>query len=398
MLTEVLNVAVLYGNGSANPNVPEILGEIPKVKLLYQAKEPGDLQSRSYGVPSDCVLVYLDGEQKLPEWLQDLTTSFPEAAVMLCSARMEPDFLIQAMQRGVREILPLPLAKPDLEAAFDRVRAVKRRVSDPTTSKGNILAVTAHKGGAGTTTVAVNLAAALAESQSQKVLIMDLGRPFPDVGNFLDQEAPYNLFDLIQNVHDLDLAFLEKIIQPYEGDLSILHGISDFKEQDSIDLAALEKILTLLRTQYAWIIVDLSHWLDELFLRVLAEADMVMLLTALTVPDLRNLANLWTILRDLRLQQNKIKLVVNRYERGAGLSIKNLDQVVKEPVFSTLSPDYDSCLEAINRGVPLAKVAPNSKLCTEIKVLANKLNQQTEVQEESAAGNGARPRRRFWLF
>ncbi|MDI6812581.1 MAG: AAA family ATPase [Deltaproteobacteria bacterium] len=397
MLTEVLNVAVLYGNGSANPQVPQILGEIPKVKLLYQAQEPGDLQSRSYGVPSDCVLVYLDGEQKLPEWLQDLSTNFPEAAVMLCSARMEPDFLIQAMQRGVREILPLPLAKSDLEAAFDRVRAVKRRVSDPAASKGNILVVTAHKGGAGTTTVAVNLAAALAEIHSQKILIMDLGRPFPDVGNFLDQEAPYNLFDLIQNVHDLDLPFLEKIIQPYEGNLSILHGISDFKEQDSIDLAALEKILALLRTQYAWIIIDLSHWLDELFLRVLGEADIVMLITALTVPDLRNLANLWTILRDLRLQQNKMKLVVNRYERGAGLSIKNLDQVVKEPVFATLSPDYDTCLEAINRGVPISKVGPSSRLCTEIKVLANKLSEQSEIQETSA-GNGARPRRRFWLF
>lgn len=397
MLTEILNVAVLYGNGSANPAVPEILGKIPKVKLLCQAQEPGELESQSYGVPSDCILVYLDGEQTLPEWLHDLTVSFPKAAVMLCSAKMETDFLIQAMQRGVREILPLPLAAPDVEAAFERLRVVKRRSSDTGGSKGRIVVVTGHKGGAGITTVAVNLALALAEVQSQKLMLMDLGRPFPDVGNFLDQEAPYNLFDLIHNVYELDQAFLEKIIQHYETNVAVLHGITDFKEQDSIDLAALEKIFTLLRTQYAWIIVDLSHWLDELFLRVLGEADMVLLLTALTVPDLRNLANLWPILREWRLLHDKVKLVVNRYEKGVSLGLKSLDQVVKEPVFTMLPYDYEPCLEAINRGVPLGKVAPNSRLWAGIKDLAHKLNQKVEVQEESA-GNGARPRRRFWIF
>lgn len=397
MLTEVLNVSVLYGNGSVNPIIPEILGGIPKVKLLCQAKVPSDLESQSFGVPSDCVLVYLDGEQTLPEWLPELAAGLPQAAIMLCSARMESDFLIQAMQKGVREILPLPLVKPDLEAAFERMRSVKRRVSDPMASRGKILVVTGHKGGVGVTTVAVNLALALAEIQPQKMALMDLGRPFPDVGNFLDQDAPYNLFDLIQNIYDLDHSFLEKIIQTYDNNLVILQGITDFKEQDSIDLDVLDKIFTLLRTAYTWIIVDLSHWLDELFLRVLGEADLVLLLTALTVPDLRNLGNLWPILREWQLVQNKVKLVINRYEKGTGLGLKSLDQVVKDPVYATLPNDPQTCLEAINRGVPLSKVTPNSKLQSGIKDLAHKLHQQFQVQEDSA-GNGARPRKRFWIF
>jgi len=195
MLTEVLNVSVLYGNGSPNPIIPEILGEIPKIKLLGQAQGPDELQSQSYGVPSDCILVYLDGDQNLPDWLQELTASQPQTAVMLASARMDTEFLLRAMQSGVREILPLPLSRTDLEAAFDRIRSVKRRVSDPTTGKGKILVVTGHKGGIGATTVAVNLALALADMQPRRMILVDLGRPFPDVGNFLDQEAPYNLFD-----------------------------------------------------------------------------------------------------------------------------------------------------------------------------------------------------------
>jgi pilus assembly protein CpaE len=397
MLTEVLNVSVLYGNSPPNPAIPEILGKIPKVRLLCQAAGPKDLETQSYGVAPDCVLVYLDGEQTLPDWLPDLATEQPRAAIMLCSARMEPEFLIQAMQRGVREILPLPLAKSDLEAAFERVRMLKRRVSDPMASKGKILVVTGHKGGIGTTTVAVNLALALAEMQGQKLILMDLGRPFPDVGHFLDLEAPYNLYDLMQNVYDLDQAFLEKIVQPYEDNLAVIHGISDFKEQDSIDLEALEKIFAFLRAHYPWTIVDLSHWLDDLFLKVLGEADLVILLTALTVPNLRNLGQLWPIFRQWQFAQDKVKLVVNRYEKGTGLSLRNLNQVIKDPVFATLPNDEHHSDEAINRGVPLSRIAPNSKLWLAIKDLAQKLQQQAKPQEETA-GNGTRPRRRFWIF
>jgi pilus assembly protein CpaE len=397
MLTEVLHVSVLYGNGSANPIVPEILGNIPKVKLLCQAQEPRDLESQGQWVSSDCVLVYLDGVQALPDWLEDLTVNQPQTSVMLCSAKMESEFLIRAMQMGVREILPLPLVKPDLEAAFERLRAARRRISDPMVRKGKVLAVTGHKGGVGITTIAVNLAIALAEMQSEKVALVDLGRPFPDVSNFLDQDAPYNIFALIRNAAELDHGFLQKIIQPYEGNLAILPGISDFKEQDSIDLDALDKIFALLRPLYKWIIVDLSHWLDDLFLKVLGEADLAVFLTALTVPDLRNLGNLWPILKDWQLLQDKVKLVINRYDKASSLSLRSLDQVVREPVFATLPVDFQASTEAINRGVPLAKVAPNSKLWLGIRELAQKLNQQVQTREE-ADSNGARPRRRFWIF
>ena len=121
--------------------------------------------------------------------------------------------------------------------------------------------------------------------------LIDLGRPFPDVGTFLDQESNYSIVDLIQNIATLDKSFIQRIMQPYGAKLSILHGASDFKEQDSIDLDSLERIFALLRDMYDFIVIDLSHWLDELFLKVLTEADIVLMLTGLTVPDLRNLKN-----------------------------------------------------------------------------------------------------------
>ncbi len=397
MLAELLNVSILHGPAQQGADLAGLLAEMPRVKLLNQGKGLEDLLGQGLKISPDLVLVYLDGQDTLPHWLEEVSIRLPQSAVMLCSSRSEPEFLIRAMQMGVREFLPLPVTRDTLEAALERVRQARLRLADPTMTRGRIIVVTGHKGGCGATSVAVNLAIALAEAKEEAVALVDLGRPFPDVGHFLDQDANYSIFDLIQNIKDLDHAFLKKIIQPYMGSLSIIHGISDFKEQDSIDLEALEKIFTLLRSLYKWVVVDLSHWLDDLFLKVLGEADLVLLLTALTVPDLRNLGNLWPLLRDWQLVQDRIKLVVNRYEKTNGLSLKNLDQVVKEPAFATLPNDPEPLIEAINRGVPLVRTAPNSRLQMALQDLAQRLHRQMGLQDE-LSGNGTRPKRRFWIF
>ena len=168
------------------------------------------------------------------------------------------------MQVGIREFLPLPLSQSDLEGALNRVRMSQKQLMPLDNQQGQIIVVTGHKGGAGTTMVAVNLALALAESVTGQVALIDLGRPFPDVATFLDQESTYSIIDMIQNNATLDKSFVQRIMQSYNPRLSILHGAVDFKDQDSIELESLERVLAILRDMYEFIVIDLSHWLDEL--------------------------------------------------------------------------------------------------------------------------------------
>ena len=190
----------------------------------------------------------------------------------------------------------------------------------------------------------------------------------------------YTLFDLIQNQTNLDQAFLEKTIQPYEKNLALIHGISDFNDQDSIHLEGLRKVFTILKAHYRWVVVDLSHWLDDLFLQVVQDADLVLMMVELSVPDLRNLGHLWPLLRHWMQVQEKMKLVINRYDRGNGLNLGNLEQVLKQKAYFTLPSDYENVSEAINRGVPLANVAPKSKLCTSLEGLAQQLLGQLQTE------------------
>ncbi len=225
---------------------------------------------------------------------------------------------------------------------------------------------------------------------------MDLGRPFPDIGNFLDCENTYDLVDVIHNLESLDYSFFQKIMQPYGNNLDILHGISDFKEQDSLALEGVTKIFSIMRGLYRHIVVDLGHLFDEMFFRVFQEADLVLMLTELNVPNFRNLRKLWPTLKDWDQGQKKLKVVVNRYDKGNELGMRELLKIMDEPPLAILASDYQPLIKATNKGVPLAQAEPRSKLYLGIKDLAQKIIRLHGGEAKVAAG--AAVRRRFWIF
>ena len=398
MQSDNLTISVLFGTGVNRPEIQKVLESLPQLKVLDQTCDPQGYVNLHKGNWPDLVLVEMDGENQIPKWLENLSQDLGKTPILLCSHSREPEFLIKVMQVGIREFLPLPLNRKDLEAAVTRVWISQKRhqVVDGQ-DKGKVLVVTGHKGGSGGTTVAVNLAMALGEMIPEGLALVDLGRPFPDVGNFLDQEPSYSILDLIQNLNDLDQVFLQRIMQPYGGNLFILHGCSDFREQENIDPEALGKIFSLLRSHYKYTIVDLSHWLDDFFLHVVMEADMVLLLTGLTVPDLRNLKRLWPALLEWYQERRKIKLVVNRFDRGNGLQLKDVEQMVQQPVFATLASDYSVMMEALNQGTPLGVAAGRSKLWRDVKSLAQQVVRDLPSGLEMGAVEAA-PKKKFWLF
>jgi pilus assembly protein CpaE len=392
-----LTISVLFGTGVQRPEISAALDKFPQLKLLGQTTDPQNFFSQhKEGLP-DVVLVEMNGESRVPEWLENLPQEMPQTQVLVCSYNREPDFLIRAMQVGIREFLPLPLSQSDLEAALNRVRMSRKQVVPLDNRQGQIIVVTSHKGGAGSTTVAVNLAQALAESVTGQVALIDLGRPFPDVATFLDQESNYSIVDLIQNIATLDRSFLQRILQPYSPKLSILHGASDFKEQDSIELESLEGIFTMLRGLYNFIVIDLSHWLDELFLKVLIESDMILITTGLTVPDLRNLKKLWPHTMEWHHDKRKIKIVVNRYDHSSDLQLRDLESILQHPAYATLPSDYKSLMQCLNQGSPLSEAAPRSKLWRDVKGLAALILKELGDEGREADGAAA-TRKKFWFF
>ena len=89
------------------------------------------------------------------------------------------------------------------------------------------------------------------------------------------------------------------------------------------------------------------------------------------------------LFRRLGYDDRKIKLVLNRYQRSSKITAEVIAEAVGLPVAHTLSNDFASAIESINRGLMLDDVAPRSPLTRDIEALAPLLAGETTAAERA---------------
>jgi pilus assembly protein CpaE len=388
MKCKTLNVSVLFGTGSRDPAYREILSSLDNLKILQEGVDPNTFLTQHLGNLPDLVFVDLNGSIAIPDWLQQLIAQLPHTEVMVCSQSRDPDFLIRVLKLRAGGFIPLPLNREELLALMDRVRA--EREQHLVRGRGQLLAVAGTKGGVGTTSVATNLAVALAEIPGQTTVLLDLARPFPQIGQFLDLKSAHTIKDIVANAENLDPVFLQKVVAKHKSNLEVIIGqvYNNPKAPALVDQRALGKVFASLRSLYSSIVVDLGVGMDALYVQTLQEADLIWIVTQLTVSDLQNLKIIKMLLRDWNIPDKKIKIVVNRYTKDYDLGLKDIERNVYQPVSHTLPNDYKNLIEAINQGIALGEVAPRSKLWRKLESLAAELAAARQEQDKTEAPTG----------
>jgi pilus assembly protein CpaE len=383
MNAQIMKVSVLHGNGSVNPEFKEIFSGIHNCKLWKEARNPETFLAQHQETPPDLALVDLDGTGSIPDWLEPLIARLPQTEIMVCSHSRDPDFLIKVMKLRTGGFIPLPLNRQEFLTTLGRLQAEKEKPQGQGYSQ--ILAVTGTKGGVGTTSIATNLAVALAAAMPGGVILVDLARPFAHVGQFLDLECKHTIKDLVESADNLDPVFVKKIVQKHKSKLEVLLSYPDYHlEAPAVpDPRSLDKIFATLRKSYTWVVVDMGIWLDQFYARVLQEADQILLVTQLALPDLQNMKAIRVLFSKWDLDEDKVKVLVNRYAKNYALGLKDIENVLQQPISYTLPSDFPALNEAINQGEPLGTMAPRSKLWRRLEQLAGELASPASVASEA---------------
>lgn len=304
--------------------------------------------------------------------VEAVTTRHPGTAVVLMCSTHSPEYLLNAMRCGVREVLPSPVSADALHAAVQRVAAKLAGVPAARRS-GEVLAVLPCKGGSGATFLAANLAWAL--SQDASVLLVDLNLQFGDALSFLhDGRPPATVADVAAGIDRLDASLLAASTVKVLPRLSVLAAPDDPGQALEIQPEHVDAILSTASAHYDFVLLDLGRSMDTLAIRALDRSARVFAVLQPLLPAVRHASQLQQVFSSLGYAADKTQWVVNRHDRNAEIGLDRIRRSLRTQSLLTLADGGKEVSASIDHGEPLVATNRSHPLARQIAELAATLH------------------------
>lgn len=369
----------------------------PGLRLLISSRDAtalGNLQSVCQRVPSVEVSTRLVsnghvdplyGLERMPDlllvrvshlWREELAALLQRPPherppLLVCGQLSDQEGMRLAMQAGARDVLPEPIVETELMAALNRL-VMEVRVSSGV--EGKLVAVMSAKGGSGATLLACNLAHQLSV-KGGNTLLLDMDLQFGSVTHYLDVAQSHSHLEVLQQVEEMDGVALRGFCSHFSPTLHVLGGRAGelYLPQDA-QSEQLDTLLQLARSSYDWVVVDLPRQIDHLTSSVLEQADRVYVVVQQSVSHLRDASSLMRILReDLGVRGDQLQVVVNRYDKAAAISLKDIGEALRCANLLHLPNDFNLVSQSQNSGVPLGLQAPRASITVAVREMTEQL-------------------------
>jgi pilus assembly protein CpaE len=278
---------------------------------------------------------------------------FSNAAVFAVAGATEPELILQAMRAGASEFFTWPPVPETFHGAIRRT-ASRREAAHGSRPSSTTLAFFGAKGGAGTTTIAVNCAVELARLTKRATVIVDLKRGLGEVALFLGIRPRFTLLDAIDNLHRLDRAFLKELVTKHKSGVDLLAGSEQFDRPGAGDASALEELFQVLTRHYEYIVLDAGSDINLCSQAGLYAADAMFLVANPDVASVRNAQRLLERVRQLGACGERVRILLNRAAEPFPIAPKQIETAVGHPIHHMFASDYGIVSTALNSGVPLA--------------------------------------------
>jgi pilus assembly protein CpaE len=286
------------------------------------------------------------------ERVESLRASSAAAGVFVVAREPNPDVILQSMRAGANEFFTFP---PPEQTFFEAIRrTAARRTAAGHGDAATTLVFFGAKGGAGTTTVAVNCAVELARLSGERTIIVDLKSGLGEVGLFLGVRSRYTFVDALDNMNRFDAEFLRELVAKHKSGLEILAGSDTFDRPNAADGPALEEILRHLREEYEYVVIDAGSQINPAVMASLYTADTIGLVANPDVPSIRNAQRLVDRIRQMGASPDRVRLLLNRAAEPFPIPPAQIEAAVGHPIDHMFPSDYKTVSAALNSGVPLA--------------------------------------------
>jgi pilus assembly protein CpaE len=258
-----------------------------------------------------------------------------------------------------------------------------------TTGRGKIFTVYSTKGGAGKTTIAVNLAVALAQQHPEQVVLLDLSLTFGHTPLMLDLQPRASLSGMgVEALPKFDREALMQYLVAHSSTLRVLPGAIRPEEGESVTQEHVQLILGLLKRFFTYVVVDCSSTFSDTTLAALESADRIIFVATPEFTSVRDLVECQRIFTDVvRIPTDHFYYLLNQPYGFRALSRQEFEKGFGRSVDGELPHGGDTPSQSAARGQPFAVSQAGTSVGRAIEIG----EYRGPMSQSAPAGVGAAP-------
>jgi len=406
--TEKIKLLIVDDIAETRENLGKLLYFEPDIEIVGTASNGREAIEQAKTLAPDIVLMDIN----MPD-MDGITTSqeignvAPRCQVIMMSVQSEADYLRRSMLAGAMDFLTKPFTSEELSSSIHRVyeMGASRRVATaaiPDTTGagdtgpsrsgrgrpegGKLLVVYSPKGGTGCSTVVTNLAIALEQLTSRKVVLVDANLQFGDINVLLNLQGKHSIADATAQVGKLDAILMSAILSPHPSDIQVLAAPATPEMAETISGDEVKAVLKYLLAEFDYVLMDTASYLDDTVLAAMDLADRVLVILTPEIPAIKSTKLFFEVAEALQFPAEGIDLVLNKVLPRDGIRAEALERSIKHTIATQLPFDTRGIRQSTNQGLPIIMAEPNHPLSEGFVDLARKelalLEPQPQEQPE----------------
>jgi pilus assembly protein CpaE len=331
----------------------------------------------------DLLIVDLDGATDPVADAAALKTAVPGGCIVIGVGRINDVALYRDLVAvGLNDYLSMPFAEGAMGRAVERALELRDRTGGAMASHGaqkaakpRTLSVIGARGGVGTTTAAVTIAAMLGPRLREEVLLIDFDLHYGSLMLALDLEAIDALREALDQPDRIDALFIQQVAQKKNDHLYAMGAEEAPSGGFQARPHAASDFLRSVHRRFRWIVADVPRG-DPVIQRQVIEASTdVLLITDLSLPGVRDAMRLQQLVHEAAPNaQLHIATSGAIDARRSAVKVTDVERTLKRKVNCQIPADPGAALAAINFGKPISEAAPNSGIVKALRPLVASLD------------------------
>jgi pilus assembly protein CpaE len=287
----------------------------------------------------------------------------------------------ELVRRGVSDYLIAPVS------TIDVVRSICGLFTPTTTDAkplGRVIAVVGAKGGVGASTVAHNVAWAIAGDLGMDAVVTDLDLAFGTAGLDYNQDPPQNIADAVFSPDRIDTNFIDRLLSKCTDHLSLLAAPATLDRVYDFASESFEAIFDSLRSTIPCVVLDVPHQWTGWTRRTLISADDILIVAAPDLANLRNTKNLVDLLRAARPNDHRPFYCLNQVgvPKRPEIKVADFAKALEDAPIVTIPFEPQLFGTASNNGQMIAEISSSHKTAESFRQIAQILTGRAEAKRQ----------------